>query len=83
MTNEIYGIDYLQRRLADKQQRVLLRYKYYEMKNNAQDFSSLAPEKFKGLKETVGWCAKAVDSLADRLQFDEFQNDEFNLSEIF
>lgn len=83
MTNKIYGIDYLQRRLADKQQRVLLRYKYYEMKNNAQDFSSLAPEKFKGLKETVGWCAKAVDSLADRLQFDEFQNDEFNLSEIF
>lgn len=83
MTNEIYGIDYLQRRLADKQTRVLLRYKYYEMKNNAQDFSSLAPEKFKGLKETVGWCAKAVDSLADRLQFDEFQNDEFNLSEIF
>lgn len=83
MTNKIYGIDYLRRRLADKQTRVLLRYKYYEMKNNAQDFSSLAPEKFKGLKETVGWCAKAVDSLADRLQFDEFQNDEFNLSEIF
>lgn len=83
MTNEIYGIDYLQRRLTDKQTRVLLRYKYYEMKNNAQDFSSLAPEKFKGLKETIGWCAKAVDSLADRLQFDEFQNDEFNLSEIF
>lgn len=83
MTNEIYGIDYLRRRLADKQTRVLLRYKYYEMKNNAQDFSSLAPEKFKGLKETVGWCAKAVDSLADRLQFDEFQNDEFDLSEIF
>lgn len=83
MTNEIYGIDYLRRRLADKQTRVLLRYKYYEMKNNAQDFSSLAPEKFKGLKETVGWCAKTVDSLADRLQFDEFQNDEFNLSEIF
>lgn len=83
MTNEIYGIDYLQRRLADKQQRVLLRYKYYEMKNNTQDFSSLAPEKFKGLKETVGWCAQAVDRLADRLQFDEFQNDEFNLSEIF
>ena len=83
MTNEIYGIDYLRRRLADKQTRVLLRYKYYEMKNNVQDFSSLAPEKFKGLKETIGWCAKAVDSLADRLQFDEFQNDEFNLSEIF
>ena len=83
MTNEIYGIDYLRRRLADKQTRVLLRYKYYEMKINAQDFSSLAPEKFKGLKETVGWCAKAVDSLADRLQFDEFQNDEFDLSEIF
>lgn len=83
MTNEIYGIDYLRRRLADKQTRVLLRYKYYEMKNNTQEFSSLAPEKFKGLKETVGWCAKAVDSLADRLQFDEFQNDEFNLSEIF
>ena len=41
MTNEIYGIDYLRRRLADKQTRVLLRYKYYEMKNNAQDRKSV------------------------------------------
>ena len=80
---ELNGIEYLRRRLVDRQTRVRLRYKYYEMKNAVQDFSSLAPDRFKGLNETVGWCAKAVDSLADRLQFDEFLGDDFGINEIF
>ena len=31
----------------------------------------------------LGWCAKAVDSLADRLVFREFKNDNFGINEIF
>lgn len=31
----------------------------------------------------LGWCAKSVDTLADRLMFDEFSNDDFLFNEIF
>lgn len=77
------GIDYLRRKLNQKRTRVLVRYKYYEMKNLTQDFSPLIPEKFQGLKEVVGWCSKAVDTLADRVIFDRFENDNFLIGEIF
>lgn len=76
------GIEYLRAKLAGKQTRVVLRYKYYEMKNHVSD-SALTPESFQGLKEVVGWCAKAVDTLADRVVFDRFEHDDFMLNEIF
>ena len=31
----------------------------------------------------LGWCTKSVDSLADRLVFREFENDDFKVNEIF
>ena len=34
-------------------------------------------------RSTLGWTAKGVDSLADRLVFREFANDDFNVTEIF
>lgn len=77
------GIDYLRRKLNQKRTRVQIRYKYYEMKNLTQDFSPLIPEKFQGLKEVVGWCSKAVDTLADRVIFDRFEHDDFLIGEIF
>ena len=77
------GIDYLRRKLNQKRTRVRLRYEYYEMKNLIRDFSPLIPEKFQGLKEVVGWCSKAVDTLADRVIFDRFEHDDFLISEIF
>lgn len=78
-----YGIDYLKKKLASKRSRVNLRYNYYEMKNGIDDFSSIIPERFKWLSATLGWCAKAVDTLSDRLVFDFFDNDDFMISEIF
>lgn len=80
---EYKGIEYLRRKLALKRHRVLLRYKYYEMKNEMQDFKALVPPEFKWMSETLGWCSKAVDSLADRLSFREFRNDNFDLTSIF
>lgn len=77
------GIEYLRRKLAEKRPRVLLRYKYYEMKNFVLDFGISTPPDLRYWNSTVGWCAKAVDSLADRLQFREFGNDFFNLNQIF
>lgn len=77
------GIHYLRQKLASKQARVLLRYKYYEMKNAIQDYDVIIPEQFRTIREVLGWCAKAVDTLSDRVVFDRFENDTFNVNEIF
>lgn len=53
------------------------------MKNAVDDVSGIIPERFKWLSATLGWCAKSVDTLADRLMFDEFSNDDFLFNEIF
>ena len=79
---EYKGIEYLRLKLAGKRARVNLRYSYYEMKNLAAD-TALMPENFRGLREVLGWCAKAVDTLADRVVFDRFENDAFMLNQIF
>lgn len=80
---ELYGMQYLRNRLESKRSRVLLRYRYYDMKNSVQDFSTIIPENFRWLQETLGWCAKSVDSVADRLSFREFREDNFELNPIF
>lgn len=77
------GIDYLRRKLADKRIRVDTRYKFYEMKNIARDLGIIMPPEFNWLTATLGWCGKAVDSMADRLVFHEFEEDNFDLMEIF
>lgn len=77
------GREYLKSRLALKRTRVLLRYKYYDMKNGIKYFRTLIPTEFMWMAETLGWCGKAVDSLADRLSFREFKNDNFDLNSIF
>lgn len=78
-----YGKDYLKNKLAQKKTRVDVRYKYYEMKNATVDFNISSPENLRYWQSVIGWCAKAVDSMADRLVFREFRNDNFNLTEIF
>lgn len=79
----LYGMNYLKKKLALKQTRVDLRYRYYDMKNSVQDVKGIIPEQFKWLSFSLGWCAKAVDSLSDRIVFDAFLNDDFQLNEIF
>lgn len=76
------GIDFLRNRLAQKQSRVNLRYNYYEMKNVVRDFNIVIPRNWNFLKAVLGWSAKAVDALADRLVFTEFADDNFQLNEI-
>lgn len=77
------GIAYLRQKLANKRTRVNTRYAYYEMKNIAKDLNLSIPPEFRWLNTNLGWCGKAVDSIADRLLFYEFQNDNFGLTEIF
>ena len=77
------GINFLKKQLFSKRNRVRMRYRYYEMKNGIKDFKIAIPNEFKYVSETLGWCSKAVDSLADRISFKEFENDNFNMNKIF
>lgn len=80
------GIEYLRAKLAQKSQGVEHRYNYYEMKYLRSDPSPLIPTTLKdSYKSILGWCAKSVDSLADRLSFEGFdsETDLFNMNEIF
>lgn len=77
------GIEYLRKKLISKRARCETRYNYYEMKNRMNDISTVIPPEFKWLKECLGWCAKSVDSVADRLSFVEFSNDNFDMQEIY
>lgn len=61
-----------------------MRYRFYEMKNFVPDLGlTKASELSNWLNFKVGWCTKAVDSLADRLVFKGWKNDEYKLGEIF
>lgn len=77
------GIPYLQQKLIQKNLRTTTRYLFYEMKNSTFDFGISTPPELKLWNSVVGWCAKGVDSLADRLNFYEFRDDVFGLEEIF
>lgn len=80
---ELNGIDFLKKKLNLKQTRIKLRYQYYEMKNIAFDFGISTPQDLKAWNSCLGWCAKAVDSLADRLQFRDFKDDNFAINNIY
>ena len=79
----LYGIDYLRAKLSAKSPRVMSRYKYYDMKHLAIDFKISTPPRLRAWMSCLGWCSKAVDSLADRLVFREFADDNYNLNEIY
>lgn len=77
------GIDYLRKKLEAKRTRVLTRYRFYDMKNLAFDFGISTPPNLKYWNSVVGWAAKGVDTLADRLVWSRFGNDNFDLNGIF
>ena len=83
---EYKGIEYLKAKLATKQTGVERRYDYYEMKYLVRDPSPLIPLQLKdAYRSILGWCAKSVDVLADRLMFNGFeeQTDYFDMNGIF
>ena len=78
------GIGYLKRKLALKQSRVQARYRYYEMKECHTPRNLMVPVELRNkFSIKLGWCTKAVDSLADRLQFRGFRNDNLDLTSIY
>lgn len=78
-----YGIPFLQNKLIMKSLRTTKRYNFYEMKNVAFDFGISSPPELKFWNSVVGWCAKGVDSLADRLDLAGFKDDVFDIEGIY
>lgn len=81
---ERYGLDYLRNKLIYKQERVALRYSHYAMQHNERLTGlTIPPQIQERFRSVLGWCAKGFDSLADRLIFRKFENDEFEVNSIF
>ena len=54
------------------------------MKHQESSYGITIPPHIRRQYQSVlGWCAKGVDSLADRLVFREFDEDDFQVNEIF
>lgn len=83
MTQELRGIDFLRRKLNQKRSRVRTRYQFYEMKNLVRDLGISTPPELRAWNSALGWCAHAVDDMADRLAFREFRDDVLGLNEIY
>ena len=79
----MYGKAYLKNKLSAKQGRVSTRYEYYSMKNHVNNISQALPQQLRWLRHSLGWCAKTVDSVADRLIFRGVKNDNFDMQQIF
>lgn len=77
------GLAYLQNKLTIKRVRTLKRYEFYEMKNQAFDFGISTPPDLRAWNSCLGWSAKAVDSLADRLDLVGFKDDLFDLGQVY
>ena len=77
------GIEYLKKRLKGKYARANLRYKYYEMKYFVKDLEISTPPELRHWNSVFGWCGSAVDSIADRITFREFEHDVFGMNEIY
>ena len=77
------GIDFLKNKLSSKQTRVARRYRYYDMKMPNRWLMRDMPKEFRACKSVLGWCAKAVDSVANKLQLDGFSDDNFDLMKIY
>lgn len=83
MAYQYKGPSYLRRKLELRRVRVLTRYRFYEMKNRVRDLGISTPPNMRGWNSALGWCAHAVDDMADRLIFREFRDDIFAMNEIF
>ena len=80
---ERIGIDRLRARLSQKAGRVALRYSFYEQKNMFRTFNLVIPARWNAIAVSLGWATKAVDCLADRLVFREFERDYYGMNDVF
>ena len=69
-------------RLMSRQDKVNVKYNYYNADNTIKDFGISTPKKMLHHKAGVGWAARAVDTLGDRVIFDGFANDNYGINDL-
>lgn len=68
--------------LREKEPRVQDKYEYYNADNDVRDFGISIPKKMIGNRPGIGWAARAVNTLSDRVVFDGFANDTFGINDL-
>lgn len=70
----------LTKKLGNKVQKTAEKYIYYNAQQEVGDLGISLPKNFVMMKPGVGWASRAVNTLADRLNFDGFLNDSFDFN---
>lgn len=84
MSTNYRGVEYLRAKLKNKKTRVDLRYQFYDAKQITRDLGISTPPALRLWMSTLGWCASAVDAVADRLTFRGFgSSDPLSFGSIF
>lgn len=77
-------LEYLRKKLKKLETRALTRYSQYDMKYLDESVGFVIPPAIRNkYRAKVGWTTKAVDALADRLVIRDFDDDVFEINEIF
>lgn len=58
-----------------------VKYQYYNATQPLKDIGISLPARMRNIKPGIGWASRAVNTLADRLNFDGFSNDTYAVNE--
>ena len=70
--SEIELVQKMMQRLDKKRARNIIRQQYYDQKIGLKDLGISTPPSLKNINSVLGWPAKTVDVLADRIKFERF-----------
>jgi hypothetical protein len=70
--SEIELVQKMMQRLDKKRARNIIRQQYYDQKIGLKDLGISTPPALKNINSVLGWPAKTVDVLADRIKFERF-----------
>lgn len=70
----IFNLTSLQVKVQDK-------YDYYNADNDLPDLGISTPMRMRNLRPGIGWAARAVNTLSDRVAFDGFAGDTFGIND--
>lgn len=68
--------------IVSKRTSVQLKYRYYDAEQEVRDLGISMPVKLLMLNSGLGWASKAVDVIADRINFDAFENDRLGINAL-
>lgn len=68
--------------LTQKQSKVQDKYDYYNADHDTPDYGIATPMRMRGLRPGIGWAARSVNTLSDRVVFDGFAKDTYGINDL-